>query len=173
MGGYRYDVTFEGMQNLQYNTHKNLSFSCYHDSHVIIGATHIKEDIDLEKAAYHDSYQLLEKAKEIYAMPQLKILKSYHGYRRTTQDYFPIVGSVIDPEKTLDAYPYIQKGSKVPESKYITHPNLYIHTALASRGFVFAPYNAQLLATHILDGKEIHPRLSPARLFKKWARRAL
>ena len=171
VGGYRYDVAFDDMQKFTHNIHRELSFSPYQQHKVIIGATHIRADESIEQAAYLDSYHLLQKAQSIRELNDLRILKRYTGYRLATHDYFPIVGKVIHHDKTLTAYPYIQKGSKVPSSRYITYPNLYIHTALASRGFVFAPYNASLLADLILEGKEIEERLSPVRLFQKWARR--
>jgi tRNA 5-methylaminomethyl-2-thiouridine biosynthesis bifunctional protein len=171
VGGYRYDVSFDAMQTLQHNIHRELSFSTYHDNRVIIGATHIHTAIDLKEAAYHDSEGLLTKAAQILPLNGLKILETYTGYRASTRDYFPIVGKVIDHTKTLKHYPYIQKGSKVPEKKYHYFPNLYIHTALASRGFVFAPYNAKLLADAIIDKSEIPSTLTTTRLFLKWARR--
>ncbi|HIP46295.1 MAG TPA: FAD-dependent oxidoreductase [Campylobacterales bacterium] len=171
VGGYRYDVRYHDMQTLEHNIHRELSFSHYHDHKVIIGATHIRGDVDLEDAAYHDNHTLLEKANTIQPLKNLNILKTYTGYRSATNDYFPIVGKVIHHDKTLEAYPYIKKGSKVPSEEFISFPNLYIHNALASRGFVFAPYNAMLLAELIVEGKEIDERLSPVRLFRKWARK--
>ena len=172
VGGYRYDVCYHDMHNLTHNIHRELSFSLYHDNRVIIGATHIRGEADLREAAYHDSEGLLEKAATIKPLKDLTILKTYTGYRSATNDYFPIVGKIIHHDNTLEAYPYIQTGTKVPSDKFITYPNLYIHTALASRGFVFAPYNASLLAGVILEGDEIKESLSPVRLFKKWARKS-
>ncbi len=171
VGGYRYDVSYHDSHLLRHNIHRELSFSHYHDEKVIIGASFIRGDVDLEKAAYHDSYKLLEKAATIQTLEDLTILNTYTGYRAATHDYFPIVGKVIHHDKTLKAHPSIKKGTKIPSEKFITYPNLYIHTALASRGFIFAPYNAMLLADLILEGAEIPQRLSPLRLFVKWARR--
>ncbi len=169
IAGYRYDVRYHDSHLLTHNIHRELSFSHYHDEKIIIGATHIRGDVDLEEAAYQDSEGLLKRAAEIQTLKELQILKSYIGHRSSTLDYFPILGKVIHHDKTLEAYPYIKKGSKVPPQKYHYFPNLYIHNALASRGFVFAPYNAMLLADLILEGKEIDERLSPVRLFRKWA----
>ena len=171
VAGYRYDVSYHDMQTLAHNIHRELSFSHYHDNKVIIGATHIKAMVDLKDAAYQDSEGLLKKANTIQPLDNLNILKTYTGYRSSTYDYFPIVGQVIHHDKTLETYPYLAKGTKVPSEKFITFPNLYIHTALASRGFVFAPYNAMLLVDLILEEREIDEHLSPVRLFKKWARR--
>jgi len=170
VAGYRYDVRFKGMEALTHNIHRELSFSHYHDNKVIIGATHIRGDVDVEESAYHDSDGLLKKAATICTLEELEILKSYTGYRTSVRDYFPVLGEIIHHDKTLEAFPYIQKGSKVPSEKFITYPNLYIHNALGSRGFVFAPYNAFLLADTILSGKKIDEKLSPVRLFRKWAR---
>ena len=171
VAGYRYDVNYHDMQTLTYNIHRELSFSHYHDNRVIIGATHIQGEIDLENAAMCDSQGLLEKAASIHPLKELKILKHYTGYRASSFDYFPILGSIIHHDKTLQAYPSIKTGTKVPSQKYPMFPNLYIHTALASRGFVFAPYNAKLLADLILDATPIDTKLSPHRLFIKWARK--
>jgi glycine/D-amino acid oxidase-like deaminating enzyme len=173
VGGYRYDVEFKKMEKISYYMHKDISISCFLDNHIIIGATHIKESLDLKSVAKTDRFGLLKKAREFYDMQDLKVLKNYTGYRVSTNDYFPIVGELIDSKSTLQKYPYIKKGSKVPTSKYVMFKNLYIHTALSSRGFVTAPYNAKALANLILEDRGIDDRLSPIRLFKKWATRQI
>jgi len=173
IGGYRYDVTFEGMEKIQCNMHKDLSISTFMDDHTIIGASHLKGEIDLDKAAQEDSWELLTKAATWYTMPNLKRQKSYTGYRLFTFDYFPIAGKVVDAKKTMQALPYIKSGAKVPYEKYHYYPNLYIHTALGSRGFVFAPYNAELIAKSILHEENIPQRLLPAYRFQKWFRKQL
>ncbi len=171
VAGYRYDVSYHDMHHLKHNIHRELSFSHYHDDKVIIGATHMRGEVDLDDAAYHDREGLLEKASSILPLKGLKILKSYTGYRACTLDYFPILGALIHHDKTLQSYPGIQTGARVPSKHYHMYPNLYIHSALASRGFVFAPYNALLLANHIVDDIPIDAKLSPQRLFIKWARK--
>ena len=173
IGGYRYDVHFEGYEKQNCNIHKDVSVSTAMKEYVIVGATHIKGDIDLEEAAQNDSYSLLEKAAAIVPMPEAEILAYYTGYRRFSFDYFPFVGPLVDEKKTLEHYPFITSGARVPLSKYHYYPNLYIHTALGSRGFVFAPYNAALLADFISHQKEINPHLLPASRFQKWARKQL
>ena len=171
IAGYRYDVEFDGFEKVKQNIFKDVSISAHHDGVVAVGATHIKpnELKDLQLHTEEDSFGLLEKARELHQMSNLKILKSYAGYRNSTFDFFPIVGKLIDEKSTLKAYPYITKGTKIPAEKYHYHKNLYIHAALGSRGFVYAPYNAYLLANLITKNQEIDERLSPVRLFKKWA----
>ncbi len=171
ISGYRYDTKFQNMEKLKHNYHKDLSISAYYKNRVMIGATHIISTSSLEKDAQQDSKNLLEKAKKIMPLEDLEILKYYTGERNATLDYFPIVGKVIDHEATLIKYPYIKKGSKVPSKNFINYPNLYIHSALASRGFVFAPYNAKILTDLIIEKKDIDNRLNLNRLFIKWSRK--
>ncbi len=171
IAGYRYDVKFDGFQKQKFNTHKDLSISAFYNRCVAIGATHIKpKDLyNLKKQASDDSFGLLEKAQKLQVMKNLEVLKTYSGYRNSTFDYFPIVGELIDEYATLKKYPYIKKGTKVPTQNYILHKNIYIHGALGSRGFVYAPYNAKLLCELIVKNRAIPEKLSPARLFKKWS----
>ena len=171
IGGYRYDVCFDQYEKLQYNLHKSVSISTYFENKIAIGASHIKGDIDLEKAAKDDNYNLIKQALEIRPLPNLKILKQYTGYRNFSFDYFPILGEAVDAKQTIKKYPYITTGAKVPQEKYTYFTNLYIHKALGSRGFVFAPYNAKLLADLICNQKKIPNHLSPAKRFTKWARK--
>jgi tRNA U-34 5-methylaminomethyl-2-thiouridine biosynthesis protein MnmC len=174
IGGYRYDVRFDGDENIAFNIHKDISISTYltDEQKVAIGATHIKEPCDLQEAAQVDSYKLIEHAKAILPLENLHILKYYTGYRNFSFDYFPIVGPVVDAHATLETYPGIRGGARVPQEKFHYFPNLYMHSALGSRGFVFAPYNAKLLAEHIVHKQEIPKRLLPASRFLKWARRS-
>jgi glycine/D-amino acid oxidase-like deaminating enzyme len=172
IGGYRYDVEFEGCEDIKHNIHKDISISAFTNSHIKIGASFIKEK-DIKVAMREDSYGLIKRAKDILNLQDMKILKSLYGYRVMSFDYFPIIGSVIDMRETLKLYPYIKKGSKVPPSKFIRHKNLYAILALGSRGFVTAPYGAKLLADHILDNRAVDDRLSTVRLFLRESRRDL
>ena len=167
IGGYRYDVLFKGCETKEFNSHRELSVSCYFKKKIAVGATYLRGEKELEEKALCDSEHLLKKAQDFYPMVNMKLLKHYTGYRNMTFDFFPIVGKAINSDATLKKYPYIKKGTKVPPSKYIYYEDIYLHTALGSRGFVYAPYNAKLLTDHITKNTSIPDRLSPVRLFKK------
>jgi len=167
IAGYRYDVLFDECEKKEYNSHKDLSISCYFKDKIAIGATYLRDEKNIEQKAKDDSEDLLKKASDFFVMKNLKVLKHYTGYRNMTFDYFPVVGKAIDSNQTLQKYPYIKKGTKVPPSKYIYFENIFLHTALGSRGFVYAPYNASLLAKLISQKVEINSKISPLRLFKK------
>jgi tRNA 5-methylaminomethyl-2-thiouridine biosynthesis bifunctional protein len=173
IAGYRYDVQFDDDKKQKYNIHKDLSISAFYNGCVAIGATHIKPSQvgDLKVQATNDTFGLLDKAKKLQPLNNLEILKTYTGFRNTTFDYFPIVGALIDAKRTLEHYPYIKTGTKVPTEKYHLFDKLYIHGGLGSRGFVYAPYNAKILTELIVNDKAIEEYLSPVRLFKKWAKK--
>ncbi len=171
IGGYRYGVQTAQMDRVQYNQHKACSISPLFNRRIIIGASHHHRPVDLAQAAKEDSASLLKKAKSIEPLDDLKIVESVWGVRRSTNDYLPLLGSVIDAEATLHKYPYIATGAKVPQEAFCYHPNLYIHTALASRGFVTAPYNAKLLVDRIVEDQAIDDKLSTTRLFLRWSRK--
>jgi glycine/D-amino acid oxidase-like deaminating enzyme len=172
IGGYRYDVSFDGYEKQQTNIHKDLSISLYHKNQVAIGATHIKNTTTsaLKKDADIDRYDLLKRASKIIPLNNLKVKKTYTGFRSATNDLFPIIGKIIDSKKTLKKFPTIKKGTKIPCEKYTYYPHIFIHTALASRGFVTAPYNAKILIDLIINNTSIDTKLSTSRLFLKKSR---
>ncbi len=173
--GYRYDAEFDGMDKLDKNFHKKASISAFFKGKSVIGATHIRKKscLDLLKAAKTDKFSLLKKANEIIDLQNLKILKIYTGSRLCTFDYFPILGEIVDFKETLKKYPSIVKGAKIPPSSFAIYDNIYIHTALASRGFVLAPYNAKMLSDLIKYGKSIDFNLSTHKRFIKFVRKNL
>ncbi len=173
--GYRYDVRFRNCESLKNIFHKRVSISPFMKNRVAIGATHIKSKfcMNLENDAKSDRYDLLKKAKEIMPLEDVEVLKIYKGERLSSLDYFPIVGELINEVETLKRYPYLRKGTKVPFDDFIYYKDLFIHTALGARGFVFAPYNAKLLKDLIVYDKKLPYSLMPVRHFIKSIRNPL
>lgn len=170
IAGYRYDVTYKGCDKKDFNTHKDLSISCFYDNKIAIGATFSKDNDTILEQAKADSDNLIKRAELIQELPDLKNIKTYTGLRNLTYDFFPIVGKLIDSTQTLKNFPSIKKGTKIPKENYSYYKNIYIHTALGSRGFVYAPYNAYLLTQLLTKDEPICDKLSTVRLFKKFAR---
>ena len=169
--GCRFDV--QTPTHVPMNVHKDLSISASSEGKVAIGATHIrdiayKDDGSLEN---HIDANLIARANEIIDLGKYEIKQTYAGIRASSVDYFPIVGEVLDVDKTLEKYPYIKTGSKVPKEMLHRYPNLYIHTGHGARGFVLAPYTAKILSAYLVNKQEIPAKLEPSRLFYKWARR--
>lgn len=173
-GGYRYDVRFEEMEKITHTIYKDLSVSAAWMGRVIVGATYQRgiTPAELELSAKNDGEELLPRAQKIVKMENMEILGYETGFRAASFDLFPFVGEAIDHEATLVRFPSVSRGARVPSKAYIRYPGLYLHTALGSRGFVFAPYNAALLRDLIIKDQPIPEHLTPARRFLRWSRKS-
>jgi tRNA 5-methylaminomethyl-2-thiouridine biosynthesis bifunctional protein len=171
--GHRIDIkTSSENKNI---LHQFVSISPSRDGMLSIGATHnvhyhpetSKEAYDLEKGRE----ELLEKASQMIDLEDVEVVKDYTGLRPGSNDYMPLVGSLVISKETL-ASKSIQFQRKNPDyAMYTYYPNLYMINGNAGYGFVLAPYLAKMLQEHILNAKSIDERLAPARFFARWARR--
>jgi glycine/D-amino acid oxidase-like deaminating enzyme len=180
--GLRIDV--KTTTKIPFNIHKSISVSTNkQDGTVSIGATHERHDNAILECLttcdkcpfYVNSEQgqietLLKQAQELIKLEDLKVVKIYKGARATIKSYFPVIGKVIDYEKSLEKYPSIKNGTKIPPDSLEYFENLYIINALGSRGFVFGPYLAKILTQNILHNTPIQKEISTQKLFYKTAR---
>ena len=180
--GLRVDV--KTSTKIPFNIHKSISISTNkHNGTVSIGATQQRHDTDefecltsCDKCAFYintDEVQiktLLAQADEMIELEDLEIIKIYKGSRATIKSYFPVIGKVIDYEKSLAKYPSIKNGTKIPAESLEYYENMYVINALGSRGFVFGSYLANILSDNILNNVDIPKELSCEKLFYKMAR---
>ncbi len=180
--GLRIDV--KTTTKIPFNIHKSISVSTNKkDKTVSIGATHIRHDNTImeclttcDKCPYYVNSEqgqietLLKNAKELIKLEDLEVVKIYKGARATIKSYFPVIGKVVDYEKSLKKYPSIKNGTKIPQDSLEYFPNLYLINALGSRGFVFGPYLAKILTKNILHNTPIPKEISTQKLFYKTAR---
>ena len=165
--GSRGDFRVEN--GLSISLHREFSLSSVRDGFVKIGATHIKSKNPCLICDGNPLKELEQKAKELNPNLNLKLSKLYCGFRSGSRDFFPVVGEVIDVEATYSKNPNITKGAKVEP---IYHKDLYVLNGVGGRGFVFAPYLANILSSAILSKEKIPSLIHPDRLFIKWIRRA-
>ncbi len=171
--GHRIDIT-TATQN-PCSIHQYVSISPSNDGKLAIGATHnvhyhpekTQEPYDIEQGRA----ELLEKAAKTMQLENVEVLKDYTGLRSGSFDYMPMVGSLVLSNETL----LTCKGSlhvKKPDfTEYVYYPNLFMINGSGGYGFVLAPYLAKILTEHILHGKDISERISPARFFARWAKK--
>ena len=157
------------------SVHQYVSISPSNEGKLAIGATHnvhyhpekTQERYDIEQGRA----ELLEKAARTMNLENIEVVKDYMGLRSGSFDYLPMVGSLVLSQETL----FTCKGSfhvKKPNfSDYVYYPNLYMINGSGGYGFVLAPYLAKMLTEHILHGKKISERISPARFFARWAKK--
>jgi len=151
----------------KYNYHKNCSLSKNFDGIVKIGATHERRwseklpDDENNQILLHKANEIIDIDGEIYSMKA--------GMRAGSVDYFPIIGKIIDTNKTLEIYPEIKKGRNPKEVFY--KEGIYIINGGGGRGFSNYIYVAKKLSEYILNGQKIEDFLDSKRLFIKWARK--
>ncbi len=171
--GHRIDI--ETSTHIPCILHHHVSISpTSKEGIVAIGATHdvhyspfAGKPYDLEEGRAI----LLEKASKTLKFNNINITKDYTGLRSGSNDYLPMLGSLVDAEATLQKYPHLQHGEKVDPSKFLYYPNLIMINGSGGYGFVLAPYLSKRLYDLLAKEKEIDPILSPSRFFPRWAKR--
>jgi glycine/D-amino acid oxidase-like deaminating enzyme len=170
---------------IPFNIHKNISISTNKiDGTISIGATSHRHDLknvrcetSCDKCEFYsntDELQiatLLTQAKELIELDNIEVVKVYKGARASIKSYFPVIGRAIDYDLSITKHPSIKKGTIIKSESLSYHKNIFVINALGSRGFVFAPYLAEILSEYILKNKEIPRELSLEKLFYKLARK--
>lgn len=141
---------------------------------VAIGATHDVHYSPFSGEPYEVEQGriiLIEKASKTLKLNNINILSDYIGLRSGSNDYLPMLGSLVNAEATLERFPHLRHGQTVDSKEYIYYPNLTMINGSGGYGFVLAPYLAKRLTAYIAEGKSIDPILSPSRFFPRWAKR--
>lgn len=144
--------------------HKNCSLALV-NSLIRIGATHKRNCFECKENLEEAEY-LIKRANEIMNISG-DIVSIKGGFRAASVDYFPIVGKIIDTNKTLLENTNLVKGEKLKNPFYIE--GLYIINGMGGRGFSNAVSASRFLKETILENKENF--LDSKRLFIKWARK--
>lgn len=158
---------------------------------VSIGATHHKFNCDKNICNYcietaninacsrcyndsiinNDSLKLIALANDIIKLENVDVIDVKIGARAASNDYFPMLGVLIDSKKSIEKYPHLLNGTHIKNSMLETINNLYVINGVGGRGFVLSPYLANELVEHIINNKEIEDNLTTHRLFKRWAKK--
>ena len=141
---------------------------------VAIGATHDVHYSPFSGDVYDVEQgrdMLLTKASKSLKLNNINIINDYTGLRSGSNDYLPMLGSLVDADATLQKYPHLRHGERIDPSEYTYYPNLTMINGSGGYGFVLAPYLAKRLNEHIAEEKSINPILSPSRFFPRWAKR--
>ena len=172
--GHRIDVRTTTCNDV--SVHRYVSVSPSKDSIVSIGATHnvhyhpqtSNNDYDFKKGRE----ELIQKASKTFPLENVKVVKDYVGLRSGSFDYLPVIGGIVDIDKTLKKFPKNELTSKKADyQKFCYVPNLYMINGSAGYGYVLAPYIARILSEHIVGNKPVPKKLSQARFFHRWVKR--
>lgn len=171
--GHRIDI--ETSTHIPCILHHHVSISpTIKDRIVAIGATHdvhyspfSGEPYDVEQGRKI----LLDKASKTLKLNNINIFRDYTGLRSGSNDYLPMLGSLVNAEDTLEMFPRLQHGEKIDPSEFVYYPNLTMINGSGGYGFVLAPYLAKRLQEYLTEGSTLNPLLSPSRFFPRWAKR--
>lgn len=172
--GHRIDVKSK-LKN-PYSIHQFVSIAPSSDGVIAIGATHnvhyhpqtAKEPYDVKAGRE----ELLEKAARTVNLDAVEVVADYTGLRSGSHDYMPLLGSLVLSKETLECCEKSIRVKKPDFKEFLYYPHLYMINGSGGYGFVLAPYLAKMLKEQILRGKEISPRLSPARFFARWVKKS-
>lgn len=142
---------------------------------IAIGATHDVHYSPFESSAIYDIESgrtlLLKNAAKTLKLNNIKILRDYMGLRSGSNDYMPMLGSLVDADATLALHPHLQYGKAVDPKEFIYYPNLIMINGSGGYGFVLAPYLGKRLKEYFVDGIAMDETISPSRYFPRWAKR--
>ncbi len=118
-----------------------------------------------------DTQELLTKANDIKVIHEPKVVDIKIGPRASSIDYFPMVGKLIDSEKTLEKFPHLKNGSHIKNEMLSTIDNLYVLNGVGGRGYVLSPYLAKNLVDEIQKNNFLNVEISTHRLSKRWVKK--
>jgi len=161
--GERIEINADNKLDIYY--HKNCSVA-YVNNSLRIGATHKRNCLECKENT-NEAKELINKAIEIIDIKEYEILNIKGGFRAGSIDYFPIIGQIIDTDKTILNNKGIVKGKKI--SEFVYKEGLYIINGMGGRGFSNAVSASRILKEIIFENKE--SVLKSERLFTKWVRK--
>lgn len=172
--GHRIDITTS--TDVPHIFHHFVSISPTLKKGVIaIGATHDVHYSPFDEDAVYDIESgralLLENASKTLKLNNIKIQKDYMGLRSGSNDYMPMLGSLVDSDATLGLHPHLRHGKAVDPQEFIYYPHLTMINGSGGYGFVLAPYLAKRLKEYLVDGILLDESMSPSRYFARWAKR--
>lgn len=193
--GQKIDVSTTTQTNINYHKECSVSKASKIENtnlfKVSIGATHHKFNCDKNICNYcietaninacsrcyndsiinNDSAKLIALANDIIKLENVEVIDVKIGARASSNDYFPMLGLLVDSKKSIEKYPHLLNGTHIKNSMLETINNLYVINGVGGRGFVLSPYLANELVEYIINNKEIEDNLTTHRLFKRWAKR--
>ncbi len=171
--GQRIDIETSTKTLINYHKECSISKSTPLDTtthKLSIGATHHRF-VEERDVSNEDTEELLKKANDIVKLEDIKVVAMHGGARASSSDYFPIVGELVDSNKTIEEFPYLKNGTNVNPARFTRYKNLFICNGVGGRGFVLAPYLAKKLVENIVNNEPLDESIKTDRLFKRWVKR--
>ena len=182
--GQKIDISTTTITNINYHKECSVSkaFKIQNSDlyKISIGATHHKFNCDKNICNYcvevanlnncskcydssiinADSQKLINLANDIIKLENVKVIDVKTGARASSNDYFPMLGKIVNSKKSIEKFPHLLNGTHIKDSMLETINNIYVINGVGGRGFVLSPYLASELVEHIINEKEIDKNLT-------------
>ncbi len=182
--GQKIDILTSTKNTVNYHKTCSLSHSTFCEKEgknlVSIGATHNRVDVALDDKNQEylglnliekDTQKLLALANDIKVLEDVEVIDIKVGARASSMDYFPMVGKLVDSQKTLEEYPHFVNGTFVKDENLSFYDNVFVLNGLGGRGFVLAPFLANELVEFMINQKDLSDDIKTNRLFKRWVKK--
>lgn len=135
---------------------------------IAIGASHYLKEEDVP-SSQEAAESLITLAKKSVQLKNIEVEKIYCGMRSGSNDYFPIIGALVDSQKSLFLDKRALQGDKT--ASVVNYPEVYMINGVGGYGFVLAPYLTDLLSRHLVDGEVLPESLQSKRFYYRWAKK--
>ncbi len=165
--GQRCEVT--SSTQMKATVHHEVSVSATKkNGRIAIGASHYLNEKDIPSSD-EGAQALIDLAKKSVRLEDIKLERVYCGMRSGSNDYFPIIGPLVDSKKSLDLDSTALQGNKT--ASVVNYPELYMINGVGGYGFVLAPLLTDLLSRHLVDEEPLPKSLESKRFYYRWAKK--
>ena len=138
------------------------------NGNIAIGASHYLNKAELPSPE-DGAKALIALAEKSVKLENIEVVDVHCGMRSGSNDYLPILGSLIDSSKSLALDDKAFKGDK--SALVERYPQLYMVNGVGGYGFVLAPYLAELMSEHLVNKKALPEFLDVKRFYYRWAKK--
>lgn len=138
------------------------------NGHIAIGASHYLDEDDIPSDK-QGADELIRLAKKSLKLEDIEVLKTFCGMRSGSNDYLPIIGSLVNEDKSIQLDAKALKGDK--NASLVNYPHLYMMNGVGGYGFVLAPYLAELMSEYLINEKALPEFLEAKRFYYRWAKK--
>ena len=135
---------------------------------IAIGASHYLNEEEVPSSE-EGAQALIDLARKSVRLADIEIEEIYCGMRSGSNDYFPIIGPLVDSKQSLSFDNAALKGDK--SASVVNYPELYMINGVGGYGFVLAPYLADQLSRFLVDADPLSESLTVKRFYYRWAKK--
>ncbi len=138
------------------------------NGHIAIGASHYLDENDIPSDT-QGAEEMIKLAKKSVRLKDIEVLQTFCGMRSGSNDYLPLIGELVNEDKSIQVDAKALKGDK--NASLVNYPHLYMMNGVGGYGFVLAPYLAELMSEHLVNSASLPEFLEAKRFYYRWAKK--